>query len=72
MQTDGSLDTVGTSYGAGTPLELNDESWDLAFEITTNKPSYCDKPLLGDFNCDKIVNFIDFAYFANNWLKTAP
>lgn len=71
-QTDGSLDTIGTSYGAGTPLELNDESWDLAFEITTNKPSYCDKPLLGDFNCDKIVNFIDFAYFANNWLKTAP
>jgi len=64
--------TIGDEYTGGDELLLGEESWDLAFELTTNKPAYCDNPILGDFNCDKIVNFIDFAFFANNWLVTAP
>ncbi|MBN2211047.1 MAG: hypothetical protein JW709_06585 [Sedimentisphaerales bacterium] len=56
----------------GEPLELHGESWDLAFEITTNVPDYCDNPIPGDLNCDKIVNLLDFAIFASNWLSVAP
>jgi hypothetical protein len=73
MATDMWPPVVGSTYMDGMPIEYPaGVSWDYAFEITTNKPVYCDIPLTGDFNCDKIVNFIDFAVFANNWLAIAP
>ena len=45
-------------------------TWDVAFELTTNEPDpqYNDM----DFNKDGIVNFFDFAAFADEWLKTGP
>jgi len=64
---------LGATYMQGTPIEYPaGTSWDFAFELTTNKPAYCDNPIVGDLNCDKIVNFLDFALFANNWLVIAP
>jgi hypothetical protein len=58
---------------AGTPVEFPvGTSWDLAFEITTNMPDYCDKPIPGDINGDKIVDLTDFSILASNWLVTAP
>lgn len=65
--------TNQTQWVAGNPVEYPaGVSWDLAFEITTNLPGYCDNPIPGDLNCDKIVNLPDFATFATHWLETAP
>jgi hypothetical protein len=51
--------------GPGEPIWYN-ESWDLAFELTTNEG------LDADLNADGIVNFIDFASFADMWLMVIP
>jgi hypothetical protein len=46
-------------------------SWDMAFELSTNEP-----PDFGtqsaDLNQDGIVDFFDFAIFANQWLTAGP
>ncbi|MCJ7693413.1 MAG: hypothetical protein MUO22_08370 [Sedimentisphaerales bacterium] len=54
--------------GPGEPITwpTEDESWDLAFELTTNEG------LDADLNADGIVNFIDFATFADMWLMVIP
>jgi hypothetical protein len=46
------------------------DSWDLAFELSTNEPGPFD--LTADLNGDGIVDFLDFAIFANQWLQTEP
>ncbi|MHC4130624.1 MAG: DUF7901 domain-containing protein [Planctomycetota bacterium] len=46
------------------------ESWDLAFELSTNEPGEFD--LTADLNGDGVVDFLDFAIFANQWLQTEP
>ncbi|MHC4068585.1 MAG: DUF7901 domain-containing protein [Planctomycetota bacterium] len=54
--------------GPGEPIwwpTVND-SWDLAFELTTNEG------LDADLNADGIVNFIDFSHFADMWLMVIP
>ena len=48
------------------------ESWDLCFELTTTEPAYEDDPTPGDVNADHVVNLIDFAILANNWLTVVP
>jgi len=60
---------VGSKWNNnGEPIwwPTEDESWDLAFELTTNEG------LDADLNADGIVNFIDFASFADMWLMTIP
>ena len=70
---------LGSMWNAGVPLQIppypphgDAVSWDLAFELTTNKPSYEDEPIPGDVNLDRVVNLADVAIVADNWLKTAP
>jgi len=65
---------VGSTWVMGDPIFWPDlsTSWDVAFELTTNRPTYKDNPIPGDLNGDKIVNFYDLAILANNWLKSAP
>ncbi|MBN2064937.1 MAG: hypothetical protein JW745_09050 [Sedimentisphaerales bacterium] len=62
-------DTV--SAGNSVLLEEN-QPWDLAFEISTNKPAYHDEPAPGDIDANGIVDLLDFAQLAQNWLKTFP
>jgi len=42
--------------------------WDAAFELSTNEPG----PPSTDLNKDGIVNFLDFAIFAQQWLTVWP
>ena len=56
---------IGSVFNAGIPIELQGESWDLAFELTTNEPK---APASADLNYDGIVNLADFAIFASQWL----
>ncbi len=61
---------IGSIYNAGVPIQLPEypqegESWDMAFEITTNEPK---APASADLNYDGIVNLSDFAIFASQWL----
>ncbi len=65
---------VGSKWVAGDPIFYPnpEDSWDVAFELTTNEPAYEDEPIPGDLNADKIVNFYDVAILANNWLVAAP
>jgi hypothetical protein len=60
---------IGSQWANGMPIEFPAGiSWDMAFELTTNEegtPS-------ADFNHDGIVNFVDFAVFANQWLTAGP
>ncbi|HPS54665.1 MAG TPA: hypothetical protein PLP05_03620 [Sedimentisphaerales bacterium] len=58
------------------PLILPNPQWypegmpfDLAFELTTNKQAPC-HGLSADLNHDCVVNFYDFAVFADQWLDT--
>lgn len=64
--------TVGSNYGSGQPVEFPEwVSWDLAFELTTNRE--CPPaPLEADFDLSGTVNFVDFAFFASQWLGTWP
>jgi hypothetical protein len=64
--------TLGAVWAQGTPLKgPTGETWDLAFELTTNAPEP-GKPPSADLNKDGIVNFVDFAFFANQWLTAGP
>jgi hypothetical protein len=60
---------IGSQWAHGMPIKYPETvSWDMAFELTTNEegtPS-------ADFNHDGIVNFVDFAVFANQWLTAGP
>jgi hypothetical protein len=64
----------GTTWMVGYPIEWppwpNPEgvSWDVAFELSTNEPGTPS----ADFNNDGIVNFLDFATFAQQWLTPGP
>jgi len=63
---------IGSQWVIGDPIfwPTEEDSWDVAFELTTNQPAYEDEPIPGDLNADKIVNLRDIAILANNWLKT--
>jgi len=61
------------------PIHINEVSWDLAFELTTNEPGYQDNPIPGDIGGpgfvlvpDRKVDIYDLAILASNWLMTAP
>ena len=61
---------IGSTWIQGRPVEYPQKiSWDLAFELTTNTATV---PIIVDYNADGIVNFEDFAIFANYWLETIP
>jgi hypothetical protein len=66
--------TVGSIWMDGGPIFWPDpnDSWDMAFELTTNRPAYVDDPIPGDLNADKIVNLFDLAILARNWLVSVP
>jgi hypothetical protein len=67
-----------TTWMYGIPIQwpawpsLEGISWDMAFELSTNEPDPNPQYNSMDFNKDGIVNFLDFAAFANEWLKTGP
>ena len=63
---------VGTYWWSGEPVHYFEQSWDLCFELTTNEPTYADNPIPGDINADKVVNLVDFAIVAANFLRVAP
>jgi hypothetical protein len=69
---------LGSQWLNGNPIQFppypnaDSVSFDMAFELTTNEPNYVDNPIPGDLNADKIVNFIDVAILANNWLVSSP
>jgi hypothetical protein len=63
--------TVGTG-GLWTWEELFDQtqtSEDMSFILFTD-PNVCST--CANYNCDNIVNFIDYADFADNWLAIVP
>ncbi len=67
---------LGSHWTGGVPLQYPEwpgggETWDLAFELTTNMPDP-NKPASADLNGDRFVDFFDFAIFANQWLTTVP
>jgi len=64
---------LGNVVNGGNSVLINEfEPWDLAFEITTNLPAYRDNPIPGDIDRNGIVDLLDFAQLAKNWLETAP
>jgi len=59
--------TIGASWLSGKPVEYPAQiSWDLAFELTTNKPEPQVPFLDGDLN--GIVDLRDLAILASQWL----
>jgi len=68
---------IGSQWANGMPIQVPEwpdpmgVSWDMAFELSTNEP-----PDFGtqsaDLNQDGIVDFFDFAIFANQWLTAGP
>ncbi len=61
--------TKGAVWSQGNPLKgPQNETWDLAFELTTNVPG----PPSADINNDGIVNLLDLAIMANQWLTAGP
>jgi len=65
----------GDSWSYGVPVKYPPcTSWDLAFELTTNRE--CDpnepQPPSADLNGDGIVNFDDLAILAEQWLTGSP
>jgi hypothetical protein len=56
---------VGANYLGGPPIQLQGQTWDLAFELSTNEPK---APASADLNYDGVVNLADFAIFASQWL----
>lgn len=60
--------TIGSNWMDGGPIffPTKDDTWDLAFELTTNEG------LSADVYRDGIVNFKDLAVLANQWLMTVP
>lgn len=76
---------LGAIWSQGEPIALppypnpNAVSWDLAFELTTNKPTYADNPIPGDIGReggvlipDGKVNLHDLLIMASNWLAGTP
>ncbi len=67
---------IGSAWMTGYPIQWpawpdpEGISWDMSFELSTNEPDTTYNPM--DFDKDGIVNFIDFAAFAQEWLKTGP
>lgn len=65
---------LGTVWTGGYPIQWppwpdpEGATWDVAFELTTNEPG----PPSADLNNDGIVDFFDFAIFANQWLTAGP
>ncbi|MCK5226011.1 MAG: hypothetical protein KAQ89_04780 [Planctomycetes bacterium] len=61
---------VGSVVNGANPVYWPDpnDSWDLAFELTTNDPG--EEPESADLNRDGFVDFSDFAVFADQWLTT--
>jgi hypothetical protein len=58
--------SVGAKWRTGQPVEFPEGvSWDLAFELTTNKE---DPPPIVDYDFDGIADFRDFAFWAGWWL----
>ncbi len=75
---------LGSQWANGVPLQIpgwphphgDAVSWDLAFEISTNEPSYEDDPIPGDISGpvgipDGSVNFWDLSVVGANWARTA-
>ncbi len=59
--------TVGSQWSNGAPLKGPlDETWDLAFELTTNEG------LSGDLDFDAKVDFLDLSIMADRWLRSIP
>ncbi len=64
--------TVGSWFGDGQPIKFPEDppeeaySWDVAFQLTTNE-----RPAIpcADLNRDGIVNFVDVAILAKQWLQ---
>jgi len=68
--------TLGSQWTGGVPLQYPEwpqegETWDLAFELTTNKADP-NQPASADLNGDHFVDLFDFAIFANQWLTIVP
>jgi len=67
LDTSGGLPpAVGDRVTGAQPVELWGKSWDLAFELTTNKP--CPEGPTADINRSGFVDFYDFAILADQWL----
>ena len=49
-----------------------EESWDLAFELTTNEPDPTPANLSADIDNSGFVDFTDFAILADQWLTAGP
>lgn len=66
---------LGSTYLNGVPIQLpswpapNGQSWDMAFELSTNKPTI---PASADLNYSGFVDLADFALFAQQWLTSQP
>ena len=68
--------TIGSVMNGGFPIQLppypdEGKTWDVAFELTTNRRGPCEQ-LVADLNHDCIVNLPDFAIMANEWLMMSP
>ncbi|MBL7107337.1 MAG: hypothetical protein ISS77_07000 [Phycisphaerae bacterium] len=67
---------IGSNYTGGNPVELFNpqteqmESWDLAFELTTNEE--LPQPPSGDVDGSGLVDFSDLAILADQWLTAGP
>jgi hypothetical protein len=65
---------IGSTWLSGYPIQwpawpsLEGISWDMAFELSTNEPGTPS----ADLNGDGIVDFFDFAIFADQWLTAGP
>jgi hypothetical protein len=62
---------LGAQWVSGEPITWGGESWDLAFELTSNEPDPA-KPGRPDLNGDGIVDFNDFLIMARWWLTPDP
>jgi len=66
---------LGANYLNGIPIQLppwpvaDGQSWDMAFELSTNKPTI---PASADLNYSGFVDLADFALFAQQWLTSQP
>jgi hypothetical protein len=67
---------VGSMWGNGVPIQFppypnpDSISFDMSFELTTNKPDPNDPLASPDMNHDGIINFKDLAVLADHWLET--
>jgi len=62
---------LGALWVSGEPITWGGESWDMAFELTSNVPDP-EKPGRPDLNGDGIVDPNDFAIMARWWLTPDP